>query len=86
MRIVTHVDRKLVHLLIARTVSVPELRAFVHRKGNDPRRAGVGADDQHVGIAIASGELAMAAIPAEVSITHRRAILHIQFAAHGNRF
>ena len=85
MRGIAHADRQIVHLLVARTVPVPELRAFVHGEGNDPRRAGIGADDQHVGFAVASRELAIGAVPAQVSIAHGRAVLHIQLA-HVSRF
>jgi len=86
MRAVAHVDRQLIHLLKARPVAVPELRAFMHGEGNDPRRAGVGADDQHLRLSVAGGELAVAAVPAQVNIAHRSAVLYIQLAHIGNRF
>ena len=77
---IAHADRQFVHLLIARTVPIPEVCALVHGEGNNPRRARIGANDQHIGFAVASRELAISAIPAQVSVAHGCAVLHIDLA------
>lgn len=83
--VVTEVQCQLAHLVVARPVAVPVARAFVDGKRDQPCRARVGADDQHLRVTIADSELAIAASAAQVFAAHRRSVFDFQFA-HDNSF